>query len=493
MSVIRKVQVRRGTAAAWSSANPVLSSGEFGYDETNDKVKIGDGTTAWNSLAFAHYKPNEVDALVQAELDSLLAAENSWADTQRFGSGTTGANNATIMEWQTAGMAFPVTFSAGLSDFGEGQIDVTWSMSMNLNGVSASHPEWSENVENFFVVSGTGQRLIEKNWAYTSIDGTVSYRPYQFGLDIDTHQAYIEHRMANMLWVRRTDLFQFFRFDMEGSLAGRFLCNGYIQSNGVASTNSNPLLALTATNSSSPPPRLAFLQSPISSGGTAFRVETSSTGSIDGYYTHSNLTAGEFTAFRGIAQSNGTNTRLVLRGGDSATSSIHLSLEGGGRAGWSLGSRYSDDHFIIYRNAESPDSVTSTNIALRISNNRDVSIPGSLSVTGASSLAGAVTITGAVTGTSAQFNNGLRIGTAYSAIDVASGAGGLYLSGAPGALNHLLINSSGHLSIGQRVGFNGTTPIAKPTVSGSRGGNAALDSLLTALANYGLITNSTSA
>ncbi len=37
-----------------------------------------------------------------------------------------------------------------------------------------------------------------------------------------------------------------------------------------------------------------------------------------------------------------------------------------------------------------------------------------------------------------------------------------------------------------------TVPIAKPTVSGSRGSNAALTSLCTALANLGLITNSTS-
>ena len=42
------------------------------------------------------------------------------------------------------------------------------------------------------------------------------------------------------------------------------------------------------------------------------------------------------------------------------------------------------------------------------------------------------------------------------------------------------------------VGFQGTNPITKPTVTGSRGGNAALASLLTALANYGLITDSTS-
>ena len=43
------------------------------------------------------------------------------------------------------------------------------------------------------------------------------------------------------------------------------------------------------------------------------------------------------------------------------------------------------------------------------------------------------------------------------------------------------------------VGFHASVPIAKPTVSGSRGANAALASLLTALANYGLITDSSSA
>lgn len=41
------------------------------------------------------------------------------------------------------------------------------------------------------------------------------------------------------------------------------------------------------------------------------------------------------------------------------------------------------------------------------------------------------------------------------------------------------------------VGFNGTTPVAKPTVTGSRGANAALASLLTAIAGTGLITDST--
>ena len=42
---------------------------------------------------------------------------------------------------------------------------------------------------------------------------------------------------------------------------------------------------------------------------------------------------------------------------------------------------------------------------------------------------------------------------------------------------------------GSNVGFYGSAPVAKPTVTGSRGGNAALASLLTALANLGLITD----
>ena len=46
---------------------------------------------------------------------------------------------------------------------------------------------------------------------------------------------------------------------------------------------------------------------------------------------------------------------------------------------------------------------------------------------------------------------------------------------------------------GSTIGFYGTAPATKQTVTGSRGGNAALNSLCTALAAIGLITNSTSA
>ncbi len=47
-----QIQVRRGTSAEWSSANPILAQGEQGYDVTVKQIKMGDGTTAWNDLSF---------------------------------------------------------------------------------------------------------------------------------------------------------------------------------------------------------------------------------------------------------------------------------------------------------------------------------------------------------------------------------------------------------------------------------------------------------
>jgi hypothetical protein len=54
ITVTAQIQLRKGTAAAWTSANPTLASGEVGYETDTGKQKIGDGTTAWTSLAYYH-------------------------------------------------------------------------------------------------------------------------------------------------------------------------------------------------------------------------------------------------------------------------------------------------------------------------------------------------------------------------------------------------------------------------------------------------------
>jgi len=52
MAVVTQIQIRRGTASQWTSANPTLASGEFGYETDTGKFKLGDGSTAWNSLGY---------------------------------------------------------------------------------------------------------------------------------------------------------------------------------------------------------------------------------------------------------------------------------------------------------------------------------------------------------------------------------------------------------------------------------------------------------
>jgi hypothetical protein len=52
MAVVTQIQVRRGTASQWTSTNPTLAAGEFGYETDTGKLKIGTGSANWNSLAY---------------------------------------------------------------------------------------------------------------------------------------------------------------------------------------------------------------------------------------------------------------------------------------------------------------------------------------------------------------------------------------------------------------------------------------------------------
>lgn len=63
MPVNDLITIRKGTAAQWSSSNPVLASGEPGYDTTNNIIKIGDGSTAWNSLANHKHSSSDISNL----------------------------------------------------------------------------------------------------------------------------------------------------------------------------------------------------------------------------------------------------------------------------------------------------------------------------------------------------------------------------------------------------------------------------------------------
>lgn len=46
------IKLRRGTAAEWASANPVLAEGEPGFETDTGRYRVGDGTTEYSGLPF---------------------------------------------------------------------------------------------------------------------------------------------------------------------------------------------------------------------------------------------------------------------------------------------------------------------------------------------------------------------------------------------------------------------------------------------------------
>jgi hypothetical protein len=47
-----RMQQRRGTAAQWTAANPILAAGEIGFETDTSKFKMGNGSSTWTALQY---------------------------------------------------------------------------------------------------------------------------------------------------------------------------------------------------------------------------------------------------------------------------------------------------------------------------------------------------------------------------------------------------------------------------------------------------------
>lgn len=54
-----RIQLKIDTAALWTSGNPLLLSGEVGFESDTGRFKIGDGTKKWNSLPYKNEENTE--------------------------------------------------------------------------------------------------------------------------------------------------------------------------------------------------------------------------------------------------------------------------------------------------------------------------------------------------------------------------------------------------------------------------------------------------
>ena len=82
------IQLRNDLAATWHSKNPVLKKGEIGIEIDTRKMKVGDGTTAWEALSYMGADANDILAVINENRDTCTQIELTQGQTDADGLAT---------------------------------------------------------------------------------------------------------------------------------------------------------------------------------------------------------------------------------------------------------------------------------------------------------------------------------------------------------------------------------------------------------------------
>lgn len=149
-----RMQQRRATAAAWTTANPVLAAGEIGEETDTWFVKIGDGTTTWANLPYyAMRAPSSSGVWSTAAINispillgTTLVRTLAINVTLAFAGGNPAAN-----------VAGAVTLVLKQAATGTGPFTVTWPTIVWAEGAPAPVMPTTANAELIVHLFWTGQ------------------------------------------------------------------------------------------------------------------------------------------------------------------------------------------------------------------------------------------------------------------------------------------------------------------------------------------------
>jgi len=124
-----KIQIRRDTSTNWSNVNPILSSGEFGYETDTGKLKIGNGLTSWNSASYFSTATISGSGDFTAASSSLASRIETVSAANIAASASIASNLNTI---QGASTALSASLAQNVVDVQQYAVAASSSISQNL-------------------------------------------------------------------------------------------------------------------------------------------------------------------------------------------------------------------------------------------------------------------------------------------------------------------------------------------------------------------------
>ena len=136
-----RMQQRRGTAAQWTSANPILNAGEMGWESDTNKFKIGDGTNHWADLDYFIDQSSTVNPAFGSSITFEGATANAFETTLQVAD-------------PTADRTITLPDSTGTVVVADGSGNVTVSGNLTVNGTTTTVNSTEINVTTGLVFEG---------------------------------------------------------------------------------------------------------------------------------------------------------------------------------------------------------------------------------------------------------------------------------------------------------------------------------------------------
>ena len=115
------LQLKRGTATRWKELNLVLEAGEPGFVTDENRLKIGDGETAWNDLPYIG-ESSVVNASTHYDFPSIGKENTIYkADSEKM-----------IYQWNSEALKYEALNSAESG----GVLDIDLINGGNANGIN---------------------------------------------------------------------------------------------------------------------------------------------------------------------------------------------------------------------------------------------------------------------------------------------------------------------------------------------------------------------